>query len=206
MLFIPFVLAGAVVIGGVALISNSFEEKTRVARKKYEDSIDLYYSNIENLKQQIEYEKSKVSWFNYNFSPLVELHYQSFLQANIAHNAFLQNKIIINEAHSDINEIKVKQNELYNLINTSQLDKNKRFELINELKQYKMLKNNLYENINNYKSSSYELSKTRDLFNQYTHNLKIYIRDNCGKGGKIWYEKLERRIALKNYEKNASKF
>ena len=53
------------------------------------------------------------------------------------------------------------------------------------------------EDIKKKKHELYEFKKDVQDFNEYTKNLKEYIRDNCGNGGRMWYERLESRIAEK---------
>ena len=65
-----------------------------------------------------------------------------------------------------------------------------------EIAELKKLKNFLYEEQKRNKEEKYKFINQVVEFNNETHGLKEYIRDNCGYGGQIWYERKEKKIAM----------
>lgn len=53
----------------------------------------------------------------------------------------------------------------------------------------------ILKEIKNDKQKLYEFNVRVQEFNEITRELKEFIRDNCGNGGRIWYDRLEQRNA-----------
>lgn len=104
-------------------------------------------------------------------------------------------KIMMKIMKDELQYIKNELKELDNL--------NKKLKNITSSKEYEDfldLEENKKVFLKDIKKKKHELSKFQiDIqeFNEYTRNLKEFIRDNCGNGGRIWYDRLESRIAEK---------
>lgn len=185
---IDLIVDGLCTIGTIAQsIINVLAGDTNKAREEYNRAKEIYVHDIYQLRQKVE--KAKVEALN-SYQPFKVLHplYISSIKiANQAYKAKTDIKYVIEETYKKINEIKVKMNELYTKTksNVPYAEKKKIFDELTELKK---LKNMLYDDVKNSKQEYKNFMDKVLSFNNETHALKLYIRDNCGDYGRIWYE------------------
>ena len=195
---LPLIIAaGVALVGSAAAIYYGLQKETEKARNDYIQASTTYYININNLRQRIEEEKEYNRRGFDNFKVLAELHFQSFKQADFANTSINNLYYIIKCDYSRISDIKKSMNDLYNTIKTTKMSYDEKNLKNEELQQLKTIKIGIYADIDDRKEEQQKLINTRKEFNIYTHSLKEFIRDNCGKGGRMWYERLENRIKNK---------
>lgn len=132
-------------------------------------------------------------FFGYDFKLLSGLHYQSFKQGDIAYAGIQKARKSIKSYYANINEISKVQKERYSEMKSGTKTYSERTEIAKQLAELKNLKSNLYETVERLKVEKDEFSRKVKAFNAETHDLKIFIRDHCGRGGEVWYERLEER-------------
>ena len=197
---LPLIIGGIVVAGGIAAaIYAGFSADTEHARVSYNRAVVDYTKNTQQLIHDIEIAKQRTHVVLYeNHFPLLIGYYKSCIHcADNAYRAMQNINYVIKTTYDSINKTKDKMNELYAKAKDTNLPYDERQKYFQELADLKKVKSVLYDT---QKAQQVEkekfLQKVRD-FNNQTHDLKLFIRDNTGRGGQLWYERLEARIANK---------
>lgn len=191
------------IIGGLAIVTLSaigiwehFESETKSAKRDYEKAKIKYFSTVNELRKEINEVKKEIQELYNPFEHLLPLYIRSFKTADDAYKAKSNINNVIKSTYNSINEINNKMNILYtstkNRISSEEKEK-----IHLEIQELKQLKQALYADVNNNISERDNFLLKVKQFNNETHKLKLYIRDNCGDGGRIWYERLEERIKAK---------
>lgn len=196
---LPYIVGTLLLTGVAALIFDSYCDDRDRACREYNDTVENYKNNIELLRNDIEKAKSKVLRHVYHdyFNELKGYYVASFKCADIAYEAKRKINEMIQSTYNAINETKENMNRLYNQTKDKTIPYAKRESIHQELASLKKLKTYLFEQLKDNKKERDNFLEKVHSFNNETHALKVFIRDNCGEGGKIWYDRLEERIAQK---------
>lgn len=190
-----FVAAGAAAIA----IYTAVKAVSMYAEKEFEQKKTEYYNNITKLRNDIDEAKKGSFFFGYDFNLLVELHYQSCKQGDLAYKGKQAVRRTIDGYYTGVRQIKEKQQKLYIEMKNGTKTYAQRAEIAEQLAGLKDLKSHLYLSIDNAKKEQEKFLSNVMAFNAETHDLKIFIRNNCGRGGEVWYERLEERRVYRAY-------
>lgn len=186
---LPLLIGGGVVLFGAAAgIYTWLANDTNSAREDYNRTKVQVYNSINDLRQQVDEVKRSLHNIYDPFRTLMPLYVSSIQTADAAYRAKTDIKFTINYTIQAIEKTKNKMNEKYNAIQKVVLN-SQRQPFYNELAELKQLKHILYDDLNNSKKELKNFNERVLQFNYETHELKEYIGHNCGKGGKIWYER-----------------
>ena len=177
-----------------ATIYYLFVRDTDNAKKEYRAEKIKYISETGELRAKIAQVKREISSLYDPFKAIHSLYVESIQCADNAYLAKTKISSVIKEAYISIDVVKKKMSVMYesSKMCRSQQEKDN---VHSELAELKKLKNILYEE---QKKSIEERKKFMSMvldFNSETRALKEYIRDNCGYGGRVWYERKTTQIA-----------
>lgn len=196
-------MLGTMIIGGMALcgalgtIKMIFESRS--------EQIDRWEGSHRQLKAQMDQclgdmnRRMAETWGALRFH---ELNEQYFLSRKLADHTHTLLSDAYELKRSYIKSIDVFKSEIRNMkdakAKASDFQERKRIKM--ELDALYSNKDELYAQMGNLDGeiSAYR-SKLKE-FNDRTHDLKLSIRDSCGEGGRIWYERLETRKRDSNYK------
>ena len=197
-------IIGAAVIGGMAgVLIASFIEDTAKERERYNRAVVEYEQNIQLLRRDIAAAKeaARRSIFSDGFKTLVGYHRASVQCANKSYKVKQYINNIIKETYDQINKVKRDMDNLYAKTKNKDIPYSERQECYNTLSQLKIVKSYMYDRQNEQIKEREKLLEKVRAFNNETHDLKLFIRDNCGNGGRVWYDRLEERTAARNAQK-----
>jgi len=191
-----WILAGV----AVAAIFDSASNKEKKAARQWEAKKRQVKNTISYQRQQIDHH-IRYARFEEEFYKLNNLYYQSRQTANLAHKTYLNAKISCNGARKMLGKVKAKQQKLYKELQIIKREnKNKPKSERKSTKRYYQefrIYNDAQKKLNN---EIRILSNQKEEFlielrglNERTRQLKESIRDRCGNGGRLWYNRLERR-------------
>ncbi len=181
--------AGALAVGSVAAaIYASLAADTNSAREAYNRATRAYYTDVEDLRRDVAQAKAEVYQSFDPFKLMHPLYRQSIATADKAYEAKTEINKIISTTNNRLQEMNIKMHEMWNSI-SSYSSKTEKKMIHQELKQLKAGKQILKQDIENAKNEREAFLDKVLQFNNETHNLKLFIRDNCGHGGRVWYER-----------------
>lgn len=191
---LPIIIGGIVAVGTIAAgIYASLANDTNNAREEYNNAKKEYFSSISQLKKEVKEAKAE-ALHSYNpFEILHPLYVASIKSADKAYKAKSDIKYVISSTYNRIDELKSKMSELYNKTKT-QIRYDEKQKIFDELSELKKLKVLMYNDVENSKQDYKDFMDKLLSFNHETHSLKIYIRDNCGHGGRVWYERKQKNV------------
>lgn len=186
---LPLLVAGTLVAGSVAgAIYAYLASETNAAREAYNRASETYYSTVEELRKDIAKAKAEIHQSFDPFKLIHPLYRQSVATANKTYEAQTAIRNIIRVTRTQLKEMDSKMREMWESIPTFVCN-SQREKIHMELKELKAGKQILKLDIQNSKNECDAFLQKVRLFNNETHDLKLFIRDNCGHGGRVWYER-----------------
>lgn len=198
-----WILAGV----AVAAIFDSASNKEKEAAQRWE-------SKRRELKQSISIQRKQISHhirtasFDQEFHRLNNLYYESRQTANLAYQTYNDAKISLKGVWKMLKRLKGKRKELRTQLkaikerNVRVKDKSKKISTIEvekELSIYKTAIEKMYMEMGILQEQKNEFQEELKSLNQRTHWLKENIRDRCGHGGMVWYNRLENKKSSRRY-------
>ncbi len=191
-----WILAGV----AVAAFFDSASNKEKKAARQWEAKKRQVKNTISYQRQQIDHH-IRYARFEEEFYKLNNLYYQSRQTANLAYKTYESAQISHDGAWKLLKKVKTKRWELRKELQI--IDKKNRNQvkseristakICQELHIYNDAIDKLYDEIKILSTQKNEfLTDLRELNNR-TRQLKESIRDRCGNGGRLWYNRLERR-------------
>ena len=184
--------AGTVAAGILAYLISDTES----AKNDYYTERRKAINTIQELRRKVSETKANIRNECNPFQALRELYVRSIQCANYAYNTQKNISFVIKKTFERIDEIKDKMSSLYDTAKTAS-SQNEKDRIHLEIAELKKLKKILYEEQEKNKSDKENFMTQVREFNNETHALKEFIRDNCGKGGLVWYQRIEARKALR---------
>lgn len=123
---------------------------------------------------------------------MMTLYRSSITIADTAYAAKKNLEEIIHNSYDALNETKRQMQYMFEKTK-ERIPQNERKKIHEELAQLKLLKTKMYSTIEGQQQEKNTFQQQVRQFNNNTHYIKEYIRDNCGRGGAIWYQRLMER-------------
>lgn len=186
----------ALAVGAGAIIVNILESDADNDQRRYHSERKKADRRMRENAQHLQAVATRRQESE-DFERLCNLHYKSTQIAQLAYNSLKKNQqiskgigIILKKSQRDVSVLQ-KQLEKSNSkkkkqIIQKELDKN--YVLLDECKKHKRINN----------KTTKELLNKLTQHNSETHQLKLQIRNECGNGGKLWYQRLEERSNQRN--------
>lgn len=188
---LPIIVGGAVLAGTIAAgLYAYFSVEANNARVKYNLEAERYYTTIEELRNEVKVKKIEALTAYNPFNLLIPIYIGSVKAGDMAHRAVQNLNSQIFFINYNINETKIEMANLYASI-PKEVFYSKRDKIHKNIGGLKFFKQTLYSERNTLFEEKNRFMLKREQFNNETHDLKIYIRDNCGKGGYLWYQHKE---------------
>ncbi len=213
-------------VGIAATIYDHCSSETREAERQYEEYKTVYINTSNKLENDIEEKKRKINEEKKKYAKRArrevekaanrevdtfpyfhERYIECIKTANIAYNAKKRCESIIKVKKKYIRQTLTEMNRMYEQTKTN-ISRQEKEKIHSELAYLKKLKETLYEELNlQINERQNFLDKVRK-FNNATHDLKLYIRDNCPGGIEWFYYREERKATeelLKELEQTSSR-
>jgi hypothetical protein len=183
-------IAGAAV-GVAKLILDSFSDQERQARDNWERTHRKVKKSTEEHRQHIEkhLRSARESW---DFHVLADMHYSSMIVANVAWKTMKNASSSIRTVKKGLQQTRREIIRIQEQIN-NESNRRKKWQSIEEIKVVRQLSKEFQVEMKTLKSQSSSLLEEVKRLNKQTGDLKLAIRDRCGRGGLMWYEALEHR-------------
>lgn len=180
-----------------AAILAYFISDTESAKNEFYTERAKSINTIQELRKEIAETKARINSLYNPFLELRALYVRSIQCADFAYRTQKKISFVIKNTYSKTNETSYQMTRLYNDAKAimSQEEKNK---LHLEIQELKKLKNILYEEQEKNKADRENFMNQVRIFNNETHTLKEFIRDNCGHGGQVWYNRIEAKKAMRH--------
>lgn len=177
---VPVLVGGAIVIGVLAWLSVC-ENK---ARQEFEHSQERLKSQLKDMNRDLKRARRYANE-SLRFEKHIALYYASIAQANSQYKDYEAQKHLVNLVKAKRVELGIKIGELKAL--KQMLKGGERRKVVAELNMcYEWLEQIKAELSRLYDKKADLLEQLRQI-NRNTHEIKCYLRKNCGKSGKIWY-------------------
>lgn len=178
---VPVLVGGAIVIGVFAWLSAG-ENK---ARQEFEHSQERLKSQLKDMNRDLKRAKHYANE-SLRFEKHIALYYASIAQANSQYKDYEAQKHLVKLVKAKRVELGTKIGELKALKQT--LKGKERQKVVAELNMcYEWLEQIKAEQSRLYDKKADLLEQLRQI-NHNTHEIKCYLRKNCGKGGRNWYK------------------
>jgi len=182
-------------IGVGKLVYDYFSNQEIEARKRWENKRKEVRRTVEEHQHNIEIHIQEVK-SSYDFKLLTDIHYSSFIVANSAYKLLDDARTSLNAIGKIILKTKSEKNELLAKIKQVKTKEEKK-ELIENLKLINELRTDLFNDKDKVKLQRDEFYNEVKRLNQQTNELKIFIKERCGRKGTDWFNRLEERIRIK---------
>jgi len=194
---------GKIVATGLAFLALAWlesiaGEKQRNWEEKYKD----YQDEIDRLNNELE---DTINFNNYemDFKELIDLHYQSFSTADNTKKLLDDARDSLKAIGQTIMKLKENKKEIELKLKNKNFNSSKQ-ELEEELISIIETRKKLFKIQDKLKEQRNTLSNKLKEFNQNTQKLKFKIRDNTGRRGREWFEKLERKKENRTFKSNSN--
>lgn len=179
-------------VGGLVAWGIAESEAEKRARKQFERTRAQHSNSINEYRRQIrQYAGEKQD--SLEFHRLRQLHWESHRMNQLAWKTYLNGRKSFSGVCRIIREMKKKRREFRSDLSAAKE--------CGDSKRIKEIKGNLRvlnKSIHDFYEEKSRLAEQNDQFHddmislqQATAELKYQIRDCCGHGGRIWFEKLE---------------
>ena len=178
-------IGGAVAVGLVGVYAwLSSEEQS--AYNDYCTSSRRVYKQSRQRQQQLRHLR-KNNQLAQDYYKHIELHYQAVQTANACYEIYNQHKQILNMLYKKKKELGICIRNLKEQRNHATAPDKK--VIINNLQIIRQYFQEVKDEIEKVKQEKEkQLQQVRQL-NQATREFKLYIKDNCGKKGRDWYQR-----------------
>lgn len=182
-------------IGLAKFIYDLFDEKAREARSNWEQEHARVELTVEEHTRKIG-DNLAAAQQSYEFHFLSDLHFSSQQVAANAYSLLEDARTCLEALGRMLVETAKKRDELKCQLDDTR-DWNARRTIFQQLDELKGLANNVRADKDTVKSQRDYLRSEVSRLNQYTRQLKLAIRDRCGQGGRLWFDRLEQRTAAR---------
>lgn len=179
---------------GLKLLYDAVSEEEYKARARWEDKREEVERSISDHRENIESHIRKAQ-SSYDFYFLIDLHYSSSQVANSAYQLLDDARITFSGISKMLKKSKERRSALqYELEEARQIkDRKKIHEVIEQLKMVDELRKSVFKDRDRVKEQSVKFLSEVQRLNNQTRELKEFIRNRCGNGGREWYDRLEAR-------------
>lgn len=177
---------------GLKLISDVISEEERSARRSWETARVRVERSLDEHKRNIETHLHQAQ-SSYDFHFLTDLHYSSVKTANLAYKSFNDAKLSLQGINKMLVSANQQRAQYQQTLEQAKANKNKALihDTITELKSINEMRKNLFQDRDNVKQQLNQLLEKVQQLNSRTYDLKQRIKTSCGKGGQLWYQRLE---------------
>ena len=179
---------------GLKLLYDAVSEEEYEARKRWEIKREEVKRSIKEHQENIEAHIQQAQK-SYDFHLLVDLHYSSSQVANSAYQLLDDARSSFSGMSKMLKKSKEQRAALQHDLKEAKRNKDRKkiHETIEQLKMINDLRKSVFDDRDKVREQKDNfLAEVRRLNNQ-TRELKEFIRDRCGDGGREWYERLEAR-------------
>ena len=189
---LPVAVAAAAVVSTLLAGTSAAERRSRTAWKDKRDEVSR---TVEECRRKVEVQLGRATE-SLDFHFLIDLHYSSFRVANMAYALLEDASISIRTMQRLIDDAGTKREAQKAKLDIAESYEERQM-LLEEVFLLKEFRGLAIEDIKKVRAQREKLKSEVGLFNSRTAELKIAIRDRCGEGGKIWYDRLEKRKVSK---------
>ena len=181
-------------VGILKLLYDAVSEEEYEARRRWESkrkeverSVKEHQENIEAHIQQAQN--------SYDFHFLVDLHYSSSQVANSAYQLLCDARSSFSGMSKMLKKSKEQRAVLQCDLEEARRNKDRKriHETIEQLKVVNDLRKSVFDDRDRVREQKDRFLAEVRLLNSQTRELKEFIRDRCGDGGREWYQRLEAR-------------
>lgn len=179
---LPYVIGGAIVLGVFAWLSASENE----ARQEFEESQTRLKTRLKEMQQETAHAR-KMADESVRFQKYIALYQASVANGESYYKDYTYYKKLIKIIQDKRGEIGYEIGQLKALKNA--LKGKQRQAVANELSKYRNWFNEIKAELTRLYDKKSELLETLRQINQTKHELRNLIKNTCGRGGRIWYER-----------------
>ena len=187
-LAIPVAIAAAAVVKSIL---DSTTDSERRARETWAHKREETTRTVIECRRHVEEHLFSAS-MSYNFHFLRDLHHSSFRVADTAYALLQDAKVSVKTLQRLIDEANVKREALKRSLYEKDSGRS-RNQISDEMRLLKEFRTSLISDIREVQLQREALQSEVRKFNGRTSELKLAIRDRCGKGGRMWFARLEAR-------------
>lgn len=179
---LPYVIGGAIALGVLAWLSSSENQ----ARQEFEDSQARLKTRLYKTQQQITHARQMADE-NVRFQKYIALYQASVDMSKSYYQDYDNHKKLMATVKNKRNEIgnKIGQLKAMKLSVKGQ----QRQVIADELSKHYDWLNEIKAELNRLYDKKSELLQMVRQINQNTHNFKMTLKNSCGRGGRMWYER-----------------
>lgn len=181
------------------LLRQDIETQVKKEEEILAQEIEEFKTKYDDSKRELE-KRIEDAKHNVNFENCTNAHHQSVLTSNIAYSILDREQRLKSIYYAGVkkidSKIKVTQDERDKL----KFKSSEREEKHKEFESGIQLKNGILAHLKNHGERSSKILTDVKTLNNKTRELKLLIKDNFGKKGLDWYNRLEERTA--NRRKN----
>lgn len=183
-------LIPAGVIAG-KMLYDYITNNEREARERWERKRRKVQKTVEEHRENIEAHIHEAR-DSYNFKLLTDIHFSSFVVADSAYNLLDDARISLNAIGNILLKTKKDKEQFSAQLNETR-NKGERNSIIENIKVLNDFRRSVFDDKDKVKAERDNLLSEVKRLNQQTNELKIFIRERCGKKGIDWYDRLEER-------------
>ncbi len=186
---------GALIVGGLVLLGGrivleAMEEEARDAQRRWRNNSERLQKDVERHNREVKRHLTSNKQ-SLEFEQLRQLHYESHQKARAVYGILQDNRKVREELSRLLCQSAKQRDTLKQRI--TNLSGNQKFEAKKELGLLFAHRNQCFNALEKSKEEGEKLLESVRTMNAQTRHLKLQIRDNCGHGGALWYERLEAR-------------
>lgn len=186
------------VIGAFFLIREDVKNEVFEKEKELMEEIEVLEKKLIDEKAKVQ-KSIEFAHKQLNFDTCRLAHYNSHQAGQLARDLLEKEKIVIKGLKKGLT--RVNKQVVKSLVERSNL---KPYSEERELKHKEVesgqkLQKSINQDIINIRTKADNIKNDIKLLDKDTHTLKLLIRDNFGNGGRVWYNRIQRRIENNEY-------
>ena len=179
---------GALLVGAGKLLLEIFEDEAYSARSEWRERSEELAQKTDEYNRAMERQLT-TSAQSIEFKRLIGLYHDSRKTADLDYRCLQEGRTIQKRLNRVLHELEKDIEDRQETIKRRGFVKKKKAR--EELQVMLDLRGNLFEERTQTAEKNEELRRRVRELNRNTQQLKLQIRDNCGHGGRIWFDRLE---------------